>query len=457
MPVPVAAQLREALNSVYAAGLDSSDEFIARAELALRDLEGQGEQVRIDLDKILGDWARLSAPEVNLVSLGEIRDSLNKCLKRANAAGLGDVQEAELCRRRAHNMIEDIRGQIRVFCRVRPLNEREEAECCEPALEPIDDMTLKAPQGCFSFDSVLAPGSQEDVFDECRDLVQSAVDGYNVTIFAYGQTGAGKTYTMYGSPEQPGVASRTTHELFRIIAGMEHRYAVTVTASMVEMYNNTLIDLLPAERRRGSSSRSPTKLSVRRDGANSVEVDQLAEWEAEGAADLQTLLDRGLAQRTVAANAMNIESSRSHLIFTIRVTTVDRVTRSTSQGKILLCDLGGSERLKKTESVGSHRKEAIEINKSLTALGNVIEAVARKTRQVPYREHKLTQIMQDSIGGSAKTLMFVNCSPAWSNASETWMSLIYAARAKKVTNLGAASPSSRTPFSPSGSPKGLFR
>merc|ERR1719326_176282 len=136
---------------------------------------------------------------------------------------------------------------------------------------------------------------------------------------------------------------------------------------------------------------------------------------------------------------MNIESSRSHLIFTIRVTCVNQETQETLKGKILLCDLGGSERLKKTEATGSQKREAIEINKSLTALGDVIAAVAEKQKQVPYRNHKLTQIMQDSLGGTAKTLMFVNCSPAMSNMNETVMSLTYAARVKTITNMGAPS------------------
>uniref|UniRef100_A0A7S2MWK2 Kinesin motor domain-containing protein n=1 Tax=Alexandrium andersonii TaxID=327968 RepID=A0A7S2MWK2_9DINO len=160
---------------------------------------------------------------------------------------------------------------------------------------------------------------------------------------------------------------------------------------------------------------------------------------------MHTILAKGLQQRRVAASAMNIRSSRSHLIFTIRVSTTNLSTKETLSGKILLCDLGGSERLKKTEATGEQRREAIEINKSLTALCDVIEAVARRQRQVPYRNHKLTQIMQDSLGGSAKTLMFVNCSPAWSNLSETLMSLNWAARTKRITNLGT--PSSSSPLS----------
>merc|ERR1719159_1929463 len=141
-----------------------------------------------------------------------------------------------------------------------------------------------------------------------------------------------------------------------------------------------------------------------------------------------------MGMRTVAATAMNSESSRSHLILIIRVFSKNRTTGEQLKGKILFVDLAGSERLKKSEVTGDMQKEAIEINKSLTALGDVIEALTKNSKVIPYRNHKLTQLMQDSLGGTAKTLMFVNCSPASSNEDETTMSLKYATRAKKITN-----------------------
>merc|ERR1719217_1221819 len=131
---------------------------------------------------------------------------------------------------------------------------------------------------------------------------------------------------------------------------------------------------------------------------------------------------------------MNAESSRSHLLLMIKLIAVNKDTKEKLRGKILLCDLAGSERLKKSEVTGDMQKEAIEINKSLTALGDVIEALTKKQKQVPYRNHKLTEVMKDSIGGTAKTLMFVNCSPASSNMEETQSSLKWASRTKQVTN-----------------------
>merc|ERR1711959_829150 len=146
--------------------------------------------------------------------------------------------------------------------------------------------------------------------------------------------------------------------------------------------------------------------------------------------------DYGMGMRTVAATAMNSESSRSHLVLIIRVQSKNKQTGEFLRGKILICDLAGSERLKKSEVTGDMQKEAIEINKSLTALGDVMYALTDKNKKggIPYRNHKLTQVMQDSLGGSAKTLMFMNCSPSMFNLDETVMSLKWASRAKKVSN-----------------------
>ncbi|CAE8624306.1 unnamed protein product, partial [Polarella glacialis] len=274
---------------------------------------------------------------------------------------------------------------------------------------------------------------------DCRDLIQSVADGHNVTIFAYGQTGAGKTYTLYGTPEQEGIASRAIRELFKLVDALRNKHSVTITGSMYELHRNQLTDLLRNQQRRPGTSSSSScpgspKLGLRTDRDGFAQVDRLVEKEVKDAPELIRLLVRGLSQRIVAANAMNAESSRSHVMFTVKVTSVDAETREPLTGKLLLCDLGGSERLKRTEAAGDQLKEAIEINKSLSALGDVIEAVAERRRQVPYRNHKLTQLLQDSLGGTAKTLMFVNVSPAESNMQETAMSLNYASRAKRITN-----------------------
>jgi hypothetical protein len=280
----------------------------------------------------------------------------------------------------------------------------------------------------FQFDAVWMSGTQEDVFEDCRALVQSAVDGYNVTIFAYGQTGAGKTFTMHGSQDREGLAPRAIKEIYRIIEANSHRFNSTVTASMLELYHADLIDLLC----KGDPCVTKKKLAIRQDRFGAVVVDNLSEEQCHTAAELTDVFSRGHRQRTVAATAMNSSSSRSHLVLIIRIASVDRETHRRQIGKLLICDLAGSERLKKSQAYGSLQKDAIAINKSLTALGDVIEALTKGNKAVPYRNHKLTQLLQDSLGGSAKTLMLVNCSPAESSVHETLMTLKYAQRAKKV-------------------------
>merc|ERR1712217_83471 len=295
-----------------------------------------------------------------------------------------------------------------------------------------DSMTLEvADAGAYQFDAVFTPGTQEEIFTDCKDLVQSAVDGYNVTMFAYGQTGAGKTFTMYGTPGiDEGTAPRTIKEIFRVIEDGKSRFNYTVMASMLELYKNDLVDLLS----KGNPTASKSKLNVRQEKSGMVVVEHLTEEVCQNADELSALLERGNAQRTVAATAMNSESSRSHLVLMIKIVSVNKETKEQLRGKILICDLAGSERLKKSQVTEEMQKEAIEINKSLTALGDVIEGLTKNQKTIPYRNHKLTQLMQDSLGGTAKTLMFVNCSPASSNADETVMSLKYATRAKKITN-----------------------
>jgi len=362
-------------------------------------------------------------------------DELNELLSWMSALSVDlhvpnvDLQEAEKARRSLHWLIQDLKGQVRVICRLRELSPEEVAAGKSKAVKVIDQTSLTVPSaGVFKFDQILSPGTQKEVFEECSDLVQSALDGRNVTIFTYGQTGSGKTFTMYGTEEQEGIAPRAISELFSKVSGLRRAYGVTVTASAVELYRTGLVDLSARK------TAQPVKLSVKHDKDGSVQVQGLQEVEVADAMELHSFLKRSVAQRATASHAMNSQSSRSHMIFTIKVISVNRSTDETIQGKILLCDLAGAERIKKTEVEGERQKEAIDINKGLAALGNVIVAVARKQKPVPYRDHKLTQILSDSLGGRAKTLMIVNASPCDSDISQTVASLEYAARASRIMN-----------------------
>jgi len=173
-------------------------------------------------------------------------------------------------------------------------------------------------------------------------------------------------------------------------------------------------------------------LAVKTEKSGEVMIDNLTEEACASSADLIQLLERGLVQRRVASTAMNAESSRSHLLLLVKVVRINKANGEKVHGKMMMCDLAGSERLKKSEATGDTLREAIEINRSLTAVGDVIEALTTGQRHVPYKNHKLTQVLQDSLGGTSKTLMFVNCSPSCSNLEETLNAMKYAMRVKNV-------------------------
>jgi len=388
-----------------------------------------------DIDSVRaakGRRVRCSARPSGRTGKDTTTDSLACAIRAALAAGVpeADVHTAEVRRKRLHNTIEDIKGSIRVFCRVRPLSEKETDAEDRSITRQIDPMTLVVGEGDtkFHFDAVFTPGSQDEIFEDCRDLVQSALDGYNVTLFAYGQTGAGKTYTMTGKEGDLGVSPRTINELFDLCDKEKTRYNFTIMGSMVELYKQDLVDLL------SKGTAKTAQLHVRLEKTGMVHVDNLTAEQCSNAKEMLALLEKGSKARAVAATAMNSESSRSHLLLIVQIIAVNKETKEQRTGKLLIVDLAGSERLKKSQVAAEQMREAIEINKSLTALGDVIEALTKGNKVIPYRNHKLTQLMQDALGGTSKTLMFVNCSPASSNADETLMSLKYAQRAKKITN-----------------------
>jgi hypothetical protein len=236
---------------------------------------------------------------------------------------------------------------------------------------------------------------------------------------------------MGGTPECPGISRRTIDEIFKVTAAGSARYNYTVMGSMLELYRQDLFDLIQVGR---EGRNNVKKLQVRTDKIGGVVIEGLLEQECKTPDQLSALLEEAALGRKTTATAMNAESSRSHLLFIVKIISVNRETHERLNGKICIVDLAGSERLSKSLVVGEQAKEAIEINKSLTALGDVIESLTKGNKQIPYRNHKLTMLLADSIGGTAKTLMFVNISPSSSNVDESVMSLKYATRAKKITN-----------------------
>lgn len=341
-------------------------------------------------------------------------------------------------RKKIYNAMEDMKGKIRVYCRIRPILKFEEDKGQKVALNVPDELSLnlewKGVKKEFNFDAVFQPGtSQDKVFEDTKHLIQSAIDGYNVCIFAYGQTGSGKTFTIYGNEQLPGLTPRGVTELFNIIDRDAGKFSFKIDCFMLELYCDDLQDLL-AENKKGERLFKQPKLDIKKDPKGVVTVPGAIIVPVHSARELMNVIEGGLTRRKVSSTQMNRESSRSHLIITICIESTNLQTQNVARGKLSFVDLAGSERVKKSGSAGEQLKEAQAINKSLSALGNVISALATEQGHIPYRDHKLTMLMSDSIGGTAKTLMFVNVSPVDGNLDETQNSLQYATRVSTIKN-----------------------
>ncbi|KAL3149974.1 hypothetical protein ABBQ38_013330 [Trebouxia sp. C0009 RCD-2024] len=353
------------------------------------------------------------------------------------------VQQGELIRRKLHNTILELKGNIRVFCRVRPLVGSDALTHTAAvdqlvqfpssgdllgraiALQVPADKPQQAPQKYdFAFDKVFAPAAgQEEVFDEISQLVQSALDGYKVCIFAYGQTGSGKTHTMLGTPEERGMIPRAMDQIFASSAAMEAEgWSFDMKASMLEIYNEEYKDLL------SKSLPAGKKHQVSHDDKGVTSVSFLEGVDVRRPGRVADLLARAMRQRAVGATATNEHSSRSHMVFSLNITGSNAASGQQVHGVLNLIDLAGSERLSKSLAQGDRLKETQAINKSLSALGDVIMALANKEAHIPYRNSKLTYLLQPCLGGDAKTLMFVNVAPVPEAANESLCSLRFAAK-----------------------------
>ncbi|KAK4789906.1 hypothetical protein SAY86_017210 [Trapa natans] len=396
--------------------LSARDEELASVQNSLKELE-ELREMKEDIDR---------------------KNEQTAAILKMQAARLSEVEvlykEEQTLRKRYFNTIEDMKGKIRVYCRMRPLIEKEISEKQRPILSSSDEFTIEHPWKDDSakqhiYDRVFdGSATQEDVFEDTRYLVQSAVDGFNVCIFAYGQTGSGKTFTICGSENNPGLTPRATNELFKILKRDSNKFSFSLKAYMVELYQDTLVDLLlPKNGKR-------LKLDIKKDSKGMVSVENVTVISISTIEDLRAIIQRGSEKRHTSGTQMNEESSRSHLILSIVIESTNLQTQSVARGKLSFVDLAGSERLKKSGSSGSQLKEAQSINKSLSALGDVISALSSGEQHIPYRNHKLTMLMSDSLGGNAKTLMFVNVSPAETNLDETYNSLMYASRVRSIVN-----------------------
>lgn len=232
-----------------------------------------------------------------------------------------------------------------------------------------------------------------------------------------------------------GITPRAVVEVYGMKERGSMNYDLDVQFSMVELYKDHLEDLLKSGKcTKGKGKGKQNNLKVKKDPLGCIYIDGATVADAPTAMSLESLIRHGNARRTTASTLMNSESSRSHLIMTMLLHATNKASKVKTVGKLTLVDLAGSERVKKTEAAANQMKELQSINKSLSALGDVISALTSGAKHIPYRNHPLTMLMSDSIGGNAKTLMIVNVSPADYNLGETNNSLVYASRVKKVSN-----------------------
>ncbi|KAM9423143.1 kinesin-like protein KIFC3 isoform 4-T7 [Salvelinus alpinus] len=335
-------------------------------------------------------------------------------------------------RKKCHNELVRLKGNIRVFCRVRPVcrGEHDSAENMV-SFDPDDDALLylsnKGKLMTFELDKVFHPqATQEGVFQEVQSLVTSCIDGFNVCIFAYGQTGSGKTYTMEGVAKDPGINQRALRLLFSEVTEKAPDWDFKITVSMVEIYNETLRNLL------GDNQGEKLDIKMNPDGSGQLYVPGLTEFTVQSPEDINRVFELGHMNRATACTNLNEHSSRSHALLVITVAGVNSSTGHRTQGKLNLVDLAGSERIAKSGAEGSRLREAQCINKSLSALGDVINALRSRHSHVPFRNSRLTYLLSDSLSGDSKTLMMVQVSPLVCNMSESVCSLKFAQRVRTI-------------------------
>ena len=361
---------------------------------------------------------------------------------------------------------------IRCIVRCRPLNEKEKGlgtKCITISSDSkvvfVENKNDKMANGKYAMDHVFNENvTQEEVFQEIGEpILKSFIGGYNCTIFCYGQTGAGKTHTMMGPLEQlfeenspsQGLIPRIIHYLFNEEAKVKNIITggntdkckdikMNIKFCVMELYQESIIDLLKSEAVNATGKNQNDKsgeLKIKEDPKKGMYVQGLTEVEITTAKEAKNLILMGLKSRHVAATEMNAESSRSHLLFSIYLSTSYINNRGSSiekMSRLHLIDLAGSERQKKTKAQGERIKEACMINKSLSTLGNVINALVEnyegKNKYIPFRDSKLTYFLKDSLGGNAKTTIVANISTSLIQMGETISTLKFVQRAKMIKN-----------------------
>ncbi|CAL0331557.1 unnamed protein product [Lupinus luteus] len=410
------------------------------AWISLTATNEQLEATQMELDKVTFKSLSIahecvdSIPELNkmVFAVQELGNKKSFAVKQCEDLKV-KYNEEMTQRKKLFNEVQEAKGNIRVFCRCRPLNKVEISAGCSTVVDfdaakdgCLGILTSGSTKKSFRFDRVYTPkDDQVDVFADASSMAISVLDGYNVCIFAYGQTGTGKTFTMEGTEKNRGVNYRTLELLFKISKERSETFAYDISVSVFEVYNEQIRDLLAT----GPTSK---RLEIKQASEGSHHVPGVVEAKVDTISEVWNVMQAGSNARAVGSNNINEHSSRSHCMLCIMVRAKNLMSGECTKSKLWLVDLAGSERLARTDVQGERLKEAQNINRSLSALGDVISALAAKSSHIPYRNSKLTHLLQDSLGGDSKTLMFVQISPSDQDVSETLSSLNFATRVRGV-------------------------
>ena len=348
----------------------------ADKEATLANLSKTYQKMEVDLDR----YKKASELMVELEKQKTAAEVESKAAKEKSVILEKKYKEEMVKRKKAHNMLEDMKGKIRVFCRVRPMNDKERELGCTSVVAISDEFTvnLETTAGVkqFQFDACFAPdATQESVFEDTKRLIQSAIDGYNVCIFAYGQTSSGKTYTIQGPEGNPGVAPRSFMELFEL-KNVNNNVIFKFECYMVELYMNHLRDLMYVPGNNGE----PPKLEIKEDVKGMISVQNTTIKPFTTLEEVQRYFNIGLQNRQTGKTMMNDTSSRSHLVFVILINSENKQTGQKTFSKLSFVDLAGSERVAKSGATAERLKEGSAINQSLSILGDVIAALSEDSK-----------------------------------------------------------------------------
>ena len=374
--------------------VDSLKDKVAESATNILSLDASMKAMKAKIDFLESDNQQQSQ------AFADLNQKMQDAVDRASEAH-DKLRAEETLRRKLHNQVQELKGNIRVFCRVRPtLEEDSEAakigfpdcdtDSKEVAIQGPDQKSalgnITASTNAFSFDRVFSPTSQNaEIFDEISQLVQSALDGYNVCIFCYGQTGSGKTHTM---SSVDGMIPRAVNQIYETAQGLEEKgWKYSMEGSFIEVYNETLNDLLGK-----AEDWEKKKHEIRQDTAKcKTIVTDVTTVELDSPSRVNSILEKASRNRSVAATKANSRSSRSHSVFILKLIGQNSITGERSEGTLNLVDLAGSERLSHSGATGDRMKETQHINKSLSCLGDVISALGqgKEGGHVPYRNSKV--------------------------------------------------------------------